>query len=111
MKFIVDAQLPPALARFLTAKGENAIHVLDKQMMESSDSEIWELALKESLIIITKDEDFQMRATVSATPPKIILAEARALAPDCTFLLKHGTSTRLATGSQIRPITFCKAIE
>lgn len=72
MKFLVDAQLPPALARFLTAKGENAIHVLDKQMMESSDSEIWELALKESLIIITKDEDFQMRATVSATPPKII---------------------------------------
>ena len=50
MKFIVDAQLPPALARFLSVKGENAIHVLDKQMMESSDSKIWELALKEDLI-------------------------------------------------------------
>jgi len=41
-------------------------------MMESSDSEIWELALKESLIIITKDEDFQMRATVNTASPKII---------------------------------------
>ena len=37
MKFIVDAQLPPALARFLASKGEDVIHVLDVQMMESSD--------------------------------------------------------------------------
>ncbi len=65
MKFIVDAQLPPALARFLTAKGESAIHVLDKQMMKASNSEIWDLALQENFIIITKDEDFQMRASVS----------------------------------------------
>ena len=72
MKFIVDAQLPPALARFLTAKGESAIHVMDKQMMESSDSEIWDLALQEGLIIITKDEDFQMRASVSTHFPTII---------------------------------------
>ncbi len=72
MKFIVDAQLPPALARFLTAKGENAFHVLDRQMMESSDSVIWDLAMQENLIIITKDEDFQMRASVSMDFPKII---------------------------------------
>jgi predicted nuclease of predicted toxin-antitoxin system len=42
MKFIVDAQLPPALARFLAAKGEDVVHVLDVQMMESSDSQIWD---------------------------------------------------------------------
>ena len=41
MKFIVDAQLPPALARFLAAKGEDVVHVLDVQMMESSDSQKW----------------------------------------------------------------------
>ena len=72
MKFIVDAQLPPALARFLAAKGEDIIHVVDVKMMASSDSEIWELALKNSLIIITKDEDFQIRASVSALFPKIV---------------------------------------
>ena len=72
MKFIVDAQLPPALARFLSAKGENVIHVLDRQMMESSDTEIWALALQENWIIITKDEDFQVRASVSTVFPSII---------------------------------------
>ncbi len=72
MKFIVDAQLPPALARFLAARGEDAVHVLDIQMMESSDSQIWDLSLQDGLVIVTKDEDFQLRASVSANHPKII---------------------------------------
>ena len=72
MKFIIDAQLPPALARFLVEKGENAVHVMDLLMMESSDSAIWGLALKDGLVIITKDEDFQVRASVSSQFPKIV---------------------------------------
>ena len=72
MKFIVDAQLPPALARFLAEKGENAVHVLDLQMMTASDTAIWDLALKDGLVIITKDEDFQMRASVSQQFPQIV---------------------------------------
>lgn len=72
LKFIVDAQLPPALARYLSSQGVDAIHVLDVQMMESSDSMIWDLALRDSLVIITKDEDFQIRASVSRISPRII---------------------------------------
>jgi predicted nuclease of predicted toxin-antitoxin system len=72
LKFIVDAQLPPALARYLNSQGVDAIHVLDVQMMEASDSIIWDLALRDSLVIISKDEDFQIRASVSAESPKII---------------------------------------
>jgi len=72
MKYIVDAQLPPALARYLSSNGEDAIHVLDIDMMESSDSLIWDYALKEERVIITKDEDFQVRASISTTYPTII---------------------------------------
>ncbi len=72
MKYLVDAQLPPALARFLTSKGEDVIHVLDVEMMESSDGMIWDYALQDNRIIITKDEDFQMRASVSTDFPIII---------------------------------------
>lgn len=32
-KFIVDAQLPPALARYLSSLGEDAVHVLGVDMM------------------------------------------------------------------------------
>ena len=72
MKFIIDAQLPLALARFMAEKSEYAVHVMDLLMMESPDSAIWDLVLKDGLVIITKDEDFQMRASVSQQFPKII---------------------------------------
>ena len=40
-KFIVDAQLPSALARHLSNdKNEDAIHVLDMDMLEASDKKI-----------------------------------------------------------------------
>ncbi len=71
-KFIVDAQLPPALARFLSSLGEDAIHVLDVDMMEASDTKIWDLALRETRVIITKDEDFPIRASVSKQSPQLI---------------------------------------
>ena len=61
LKFIVYAQLPLTLARYLSRQGVDAIHVLDVQMMESSDSIKWDLALRDSLVIITKDEDFQIK--------------------------------------------------
>lgn len=72
MKWIVDAQLPPALARYIAAKGEDAIHVVDLEMMAASDSQIWALAIEEKRIIVTKDEDFQIRASVSDTTPQIV---------------------------------------
>lgn len=72
MRFLVDAQLPPALARFLAGMGEEAIHVLDVGLLEASDSEIWNYALSQDWIIITKDDDFQFRASVTEQPPTII---------------------------------------
>ena len=56
-KFIVDAQLPPALARYLSSQGDDVIHVLDVDMMEASDTAIWNYAICENRVIITKDED------------------------------------------------------
>jgi len=40
MRFLVDAQLPPALARWLAAKGQEAEHVGDKEMQGASDTAI-----------------------------------------------------------------------
>ena len=46
MRFIVDAQLPPALARLLTAHGHIAEHVEDIGLREADDSQIWRYALE-----------------------------------------------------------------
>jgi hypothetical protein len=43
MRFLVDAQLPPALARWLATKGHEAEHVADRRMEAATDSAIWDL--------------------------------------------------------------------
>jgi len=58
VRFIVDAQLPPALARALTAAGYTASHVMDIGLLAAPDSAIWARAIKERAAIVIKDGDF-----------------------------------------------------
>lgn len=44
-------------------------------------------------------------------PASAMLAQARALLAAMTFLPRHGASTRLAMGSQMRPSMLCSAME
>ena len=61
MRFIVDAQLPPALARALSSSGYQAAHVIDIGLEAQSDSDIWNYAIQNEAVIISKDEDFAHR--------------------------------------------------
>ena len=72
MKFLVDAQLPPALARWLRDAGHEAQHVEDIGLREAGDQAIWTHALLTSAIIVTKDEDFAERSTREATSSVIV---------------------------------------
>jgi predicted nuclease of predicted toxin-antitoxin system len=72
MRFIVDAQLPPALARWLVSKGHEAEHVADRQMATASDAAIWDFALLEDMIIVTKDEDFAQRKALADGGPTVL---------------------------------------
>lgn len=58
MRFLVDAQLPPALAQWLRAKGATAEHVAEIGLLEASDREILDAAVERGAVIITKDRDF-----------------------------------------------------
>ena len=102
MRFLVDAQLPPALARWLAANGHAAEHVADRQMEAASDSAIWDWALQEAAAIITKDEDFAQRKALSDTGPAVIwirlpntrrrelLARFESVLPDVLSALERG---------------------
>jgi predicted nuclease of predicted toxin-antitoxin system len=72
MRFLVDAQLPPALARWLSGKRHEAEHVADRQMEAASDAAIWDFALRASAAIITKDEDFAQRKVLTEKGPVVI---------------------------------------
>ena len=58
MQFIVDAQLPPALARAPRNAGFESHHVFDLRLLEATDKAIWALAAKRQAVIVSKDEDF-----------------------------------------------------
>ena len=59
--FIIDAQLPPALARLLSSRGHYAGHVADIGTEDADDSPIWDYALEHKAVVVTKDEDFPYR--------------------------------------------------
>ena len=58
MKFLVDNQLPAALARFIESRGCHAEHVLDVGLAEASDTQILQHAQLGGYILVSKDEDF-----------------------------------------------------
>jgi predicted nuclease of predicted toxin-antitoxin system len=62
MRFLVDAQLPPAFARYLESAGHEASAVRDLGLHHATDREIWDFARDHGWILITKDEDFALRA-------------------------------------------------
>ena len=61
MRFLIDANLPPALAHFLKKEGYQAEHVEELGLRDAKDALIWDYAIKNGTVIITKDEDFEER--------------------------------------------------
>lgn len=73
MQFLVDAQLPPALARWLEAHGHQAMHVMDLGMGAAPDSAIWQFAAQDGWVILTKDQDFATwRVDRAGTEPAVV---------------------------------------
>lgn len=72
MRFLVDAQLPPALARWLSKKGHSADHVFDLGFTSASDEIIWKHAKKNKAVIISKDEDFVTLSTIDSNGPPVV---------------------------------------
>ena len=56
MKFLVDNQLPVALARHLRKNGHDCEHVLDLGLTNASDTDICRYAERENRVIISKKQ-------------------------------------------------------
>jgi predicted nuclease of predicted toxin-antitoxin system len=59
VRFLVDNQLPPALARFIQFDlRAEATHVADLGLRDATDAEVWAYATATDSILISEDEDF-----------------------------------------------------
>ena len=72
MKFLVDAQLPPALADWISSQGHDAAHVFNVGLQIANDPVIWEHARKANATLISKDEDFVDRWLLDPAPVSLI---------------------------------------
>jgi predicted nuclease of predicted toxin-antitoxin system len=74
MKFLINAQLPKQLCRFLQSKGHDAVHTQDlAKGNATADSEINRLSIEESRVVITKDADFIESFLLQKRPYKLLL--------------------------------------
>jgi predicted nuclease of predicted toxin-antitoxin system len=58
MRFLVDNQLPPSLARWLCDRGHEAEHLFESGLHPLDDRALWARALADARIVISEDEDF-----------------------------------------------------
>jgi predicted nuclease of predicted toxin-antitoxin system len=73
MIFWLDAQLPPSLANWLVESfSVEAIALRDLMLRDSPDTEIFESARQDGIVIVTKDRDFLELVQRLGTPPQIL---------------------------------------
>ncbi len=72
MRFLVDAQLPPALAHWLGERGQAATAVREAGLRDSDDGSIWNFATAGGWTLITKDEDFVARCLGRPDAPAVV---------------------------------------
>ena len=72
MRLLFDENLSPRLVARLTDVYPESVHVRDIGLAGRPDSEIWDLAARTGLTIVSKDGDFFQRAVLYGSPPKVV---------------------------------------
>jgi predicted nuclease of predicted toxin-antitoxin system len=74
MKWVVDAQLPRRLSRWVMQQGHDAVHTLDlPRGNHTTDEDIVELSLRQGRIVVTKDVDFVDSFLLKHRPEKLLV--------------------------------------
>lgn len=73
---LIDAQLPPALARLLREHGHEADHVTDIGPGDTPDHDLWRFALANESVIVTKDEAFSNMIARGGEAPAVVWVRA-----------------------------------
>ena len=75
--FLIDAQLPLALAKAISAAGSPARHVSEAGLLRAADIAIWDFVCQQGCALVTKDEDFVSIRQRSKTGSTIVWLRLR----------------------------------
>ncbi|MBM3880052.1 MAG: hypothetical protein FJ387_10090 [Verrucomicrobia bacterium] len=105
MRPLVDAQLPPALARWLGERGLAAAPVRELGLRDSDDGSVWSFAIAGEWIVLTKDEDFAARCIGNPAAPAVVWLRIGNCTNRVLFAwlepLLPGIKNRLAEGEKL----------
>jgi predicted nuclease of predicted toxin-antitoxin system len=69
---LLDENLPQGIVRDVADLFPNSAHVRELGLRAAPDDAIWERAVADGYVIITKDDDFRQRSFLRGFPPKVI---------------------------------------
>lgn len=72
MKLLFDENLSRKLVVRLAELYPESAHVVELDLLESPDREIWEVAKTRDFVIVSTDSDFYELATTVGPPPKVV---------------------------------------
>lgn len=77
MKFLVDAQLPRRLSRFLREAGHDVTHTLELPLGNATpDKTLRELCAREERVLVTKDSEFVDSFLLRREPARLLLVSS-----------------------------------
>jgi predicted nuclease of predicted toxin-antitoxin system len=91
VRFLIDNQLPSALAGWLRERGHEAEHVLTVGLAQGKDTPVWRYAQAQEAVVITKDEDFAEWVRRGRPGPRVVW-------------LRIGNSTKRALFDWLEPL-------
>jgi predicted nuclease of predicted toxin-antitoxin system len=71
VNFLIDVNLPPRLARWLSSRGHDGKHLSDLDLLTATDTRIWDRGKSQGEIIVSKDNDFYDRSLIFGAPPQV----------------------------------------
>ena len=78
MRFLLDMNLPPAIAEWLQSKGHDAVHIREIGLGHLPDREVFARAAEEGWIVVTFDLDFgEIAGLAGATGATVLLLRLR----------------------------------
>ncbi len=72
MKLLFDQNLSWRLPEKLADLYPDSRHIREVGMKESQDVDIWDYAITNGFVIVSKDLDFQQRSLLFGHPPKVV---------------------------------------
>ena len=72
VRLLLDENLSERLVLTLAPRFMGSLHVRQLGLGGTADVRLWELAITEGCVLVTKDEDFVKLSVLRGPPPKVI---------------------------------------